>query len=215
MAMTHEIVSQKEFKQSVFDPSLWVIILGNIITIVLAIAQQWPMGQILWVYWGQSVMIGVINFFRILSLKEFTTDGMKQNGQPVPETQSAKKSIAFFFAIHYGFFHFVYFIFLWQDLPLSRLPASELMLLLLLIFGFFSSHGFSYRYNLDKDFKDKKPNLGTIMFYPYLRIIPMHLTIIFGSMMFSTASLVFFMLLKTAADAGMHMVEHHLFRKKA
>lgn len=50
------------------------------------------------------------------------------------------------------------------------------------------------------------------MFYPYLRIIPMHLTIIFGHAMDQSA-MVLFMILKTLADAGMHMIEHHLFRK--
>lgn len=54
--------------------------------------------------------------------------------------------------------------------------------------------------------------LGTLMFYPYLRIIPMHLTIIFGSMM-GEGKVVLFMILKTVSDAAMHMVEHALFRK--
>jgi len=84
-----------------------------------------------------------------------------------------------------------------------------------MIFGFMGSHGFFYRYNLQNDFKDQKPNLGTIMFYPYLRIIPMHLTIIFGSMLNTGGAVFLFMLLKTFADAGMHIVEHHLFRRKS
>ena len=45
-----------------------------------------------------------------------------------------------------------------------------------------------------------KPNLGKLMFLPYLRIIPMHLTIIFGIMGDSTFSIVFFVALKTVAD---------------
>ena len=202
-------------KDSVFDTSLWIIILSNVVSIVMAVVQNWDIGLIMWAYWAQSVIIGAINVYRILSLKEFTTDGMKQNGKPVPETMGAKAGVAGFFAMHYGFFHFIYMIFLIGLFPPTQISTDELMMLLLIIFGFFSAHGFSYRYNLNKDFKHKKPNLGTIMFYPYLRIIPMHLAIIFGSMMVSTASLIFFMLLKTAADAGTHMVEHHLFRKKA
>lgn len=64
------------------------------------------------------------------------------------------------------------------------------------------------------DFRDKKPNLGTLVFYPYLRIIPMHLTILWGTQMGGGAML-FFMLIKTVADAGMHIVEHNLFRQPA
>ena len=201
-------------KDTLLDPSLWAVILGNILSIIIAIVQEWPIGQILWVYWAQSVIIGIINVYRILSLKEFSTDNFRSNGQQVPETQKAKKSVASFFAMHYGFFHFIYFIFLLGLAPLSDINFEELSLLLLIIFGFVGSHGFSYRYNLNKDFKHQKPNLGTIMFYPYMRIIPMHLTIIFGSMMASTGTLALFMILKTIADGGMHMVEHHMFRRK-
>lgn len=201
-------------KETVIDLSLWGIIASNIISIILAVAQQWPLGQILWVYWGQSVIIGIINVYRILSLKEFSTENFSSNGSRVPETAAAQKSTAIFFAFHYGFFHFIYFIFLLGLAPLTDISMDQLMFLLLVILGFTSAHGFSYRYNLSRDFKHQKPNLGTIMFYPYLRIIPMHLTIIFGSMMVSTGALVLFMILKTIADGGMHMVEHHLFRKK-
>ena len=49
------------------------------------------------------------------------------------------------------------------------------------------------------------------MFYPYARIIPMHLTIIFGSSFGGTLPL--FLVLKTFADAIMHVVEHNVLRK--
>ena len=55
-----------------------------------------------------------------------------------------------------------------------------------------------------------KPNLGVLMFYPYLRILPMHLTILLGSM-FSSA-LPLFIVLKTGADLGMHAIEQRIFR---
>jgi hypothetical protein len=61
-----------------------------------------------------------------------------------------------------------------------------------------------------QDYK-KKPNLGTMMFYPYLRIIPMHLAIILGAA-FPLGALPFFMLLKTGADLGMHEIERRMFR---
>ena len=47
------------------------------------------------------------------------------------------------------------------------------------------------------------------MFTPYLRIVPMHLTIIFGGLMAHTnAGLLLFGVLKTVADVAMHAVEH-------
>lgn len=194
------------------DPSLWGVIAGNIISIYLAIKYDWPLHQIMWVYWAQSVIIGVMNVIRMLSLKEFSTENLRQNGQRVPETQAAKRGIAGFFALHYGMFHFVYAIFLWQEQPLNALSMNEVMLMMLGVSAFVGSHSFSLMHNMQSDFREAKPNLGTLMFYPYLRIIPMHLAIIFGGMIESLGLLIF-MGLKTLADAGTHMVEHYLFQK--
>jgi hypothetical protein len=75
---------------------------------------------------------------------------------------------------------------------------------------FFINHLFSYIYNRPKD--TKKQNIGSLMVYPYIRIIPMHLTIIFGPV-FPNAALPFFLMLKTFADCTMHIVEHNVLRK--
>lgn len=54
-----------------------------------------------------------------------------------------------------------------------------------------------------------------MMMLPYLRIIPMHLTILIGGAISSGGGLMIgFMGLKTAADYGMHIAEHHLMRKR-
>jgi len=46
------------------------------------------------------------------------------------------------------------------------------------------------------------------MFFPYARIIPMHLTIIFG-MLLGKGAIVLFLTLKTLADMIMHVLEHN------
>jgi len=204
--------SQKNPYMRLSDPSLWGVILGNVVSIYLAMSQGWPLAQIMWIYWGQSVIIGVMNVIRMLSLKNFTTKGMSQNGSPVPETMKAKAGIAGFFAIHYGFFHLGYAFFLWQEQPLDALTMNEALLMMLGLSAFVGSHSFSFMHNFGTDFKQSKPNLGTLMAYPYLRIIPMHLAIIFGSQI-ESLGLIIFMGLKTFADAGTHMVEHYLFQK--
>jgi hypothetical protein len=52
------------------------------------------------------------------------------------------------------------------------------------------------------------------MFYPYVRIIPMHIMIVLGSRFLgdNTLALVMFLLLKTAADVAMHIIEHAMAR---
>ncbi len=78
---------------------------------------------------------------------------------------------------------------------------------------FFVNHLVSYWLN-KKELEMKKPNLGQMMFTPYARIIPMHLTILFGfwiieATTWTPIAIVFFLGLKTAADLVMHLSEHH------
>lgn len=196
------------------DASLWGIVVSNVLTLVLAIIQQWPASEIMWIYWWQSVFIGVANFNRMRTLTEFSTEGFTSNGQRVPETPEGARSTAMFFAMHYGLFHFVYMIFLFSMSAENDLPSPTIVDNILAFFaigGFLASHLFSLRYNAARDFKSKKPNIGALMFYPYLRIIPMHLTIIAGGAL-GAFSLFIFIGLKTLADAGMHVIEHHIFR---
>jgi hypothetical protein len=72
---------------------------------------------------------------------------------------------------------------------------------------FFLHHGFSYFYN--RPGAGKTEDIDALFFYPYARIIPMHLTIILGALI-RAATLPFFLVLKTAADVIMHIYEHRL-----
>ena len=196
------------------DISLFLLILSNIISIIFAYVQGWAAQEVFWIYWGQSVGIGIINFIRIRNLKEFSTENFKMGNSRPPETEETKNQVSWFFLLHYGCFHVGYFIFLLVDYPLSLLSGDKFIFIIILIAAFFMTHRFSYAHNIKTDFKGKKPNIGTLMFYPYLRIIPMHLSIIIGGLLGTAGGLLFFMVLKTFADAGMHMIEHHIFRKK-
>jgi hypothetical protein len=201
------------------DVSLWTLVLGNFYSIYLAFAQDWPLGEILWIYWAQSVIIGISNYIRMMSLKEFTTGGMQAGGKPVPETPEGKRMTANFFAIHFGLFHFVYAVFLYAQMPLDDIPPGDILLLGTCVGAFALSHGFSLVHNGNKDFRAKKPDIGLLLFYPYLRIVPMHLVIIFGTMitmllgdMGESIVIVLFMLMKTVADGLMHMAERFIFQ---
>ena len=108
-----------------------------------------------------------------------------------------------FFLVHYGIFHAVYAGFIlsggtpyWPDVLLSG-PA------------FFANHLFSYFVNRNRAAR-RIPNIGSMMFFPYIRIIPMHVFIVFGAFAAGPHfSLVFFLILKTLADEAMHAIEHY------
>ncbi len=77
-------------------PSTWMIVFSNVIVIFFAIVDNLSAFEVLWIYWFQSVIIGVFNFIRIISLKEFTTTGFRRSGNELPPTKAAKFSTAIF-----------------------------------------------------------------------------------------------------------------------
>lgn len=170
------------------DLSAITLILSNLLVISLALIQNWDISTLLWVYWIQSIIIGFFQFFRILSLKTFT---------------------AFFFVFHYGFFHFIYAIFLSNFFQNS--PGLNLQDLLLGSAIFFANHLSSFIQNRVQDEK-LKPNIGTLLFQPYIRIIPMHLVLILGIILENQGKLIFFLILKTLADLITHTIKHKTVR---
>jgi len=199
------------------DWSLWLLLLSNAVTVVLAVTQGWNVLALMWVYWFQNIVIGFFNFVRIRQLKEFSTEGFSINGRPAEPTQETKNHVARFFLLHYGIFHLVYFIFLlifslngmFGSVGENALNVADLKYIIPTALLFLGNHVFSYFYNRPRDTGRQK--IGSLMFYPYARIIPMHLTIILGA--FLGGGLLLFLLLKTLADAIMHVVEHRVLLK--
>jgi len=200
----------KSFKDYfLFDTSTISLLVSNLIVLVLALIQGWDLTTLLIVYWFQSVIIGFFNFFRILALKNFSTENFTINDRQVQPTQGTKIFTAFFFAFHYGFFHFVYFIFISANLAANLLANQARIDGLYILSGiviFGVNHFFSFRHNKLVD-EQQKQNIGSLMFMPYIRIIPMHIIMIFGTVL-GAGSLFIFLVLKTIADMVMHTVKH-------
>jgi hypothetical protein len=78
--------------------------------------------------------------------------------------------------------------------------------------------------NSRKEQSDELPNIGLIMFAPYARIIPMHLTIILGGFIgaagsiFSTNTnlsiIILFIGLKTVVDLFTHSIDFKKLKKQ-
>jgi hypothetical protein len=198
-------------RQLYSDRSVTALLLSNFVTIVLAVYQQWDVHVLMWIYWGQSVVIGYFNVHRILDLQEFSTKNFRINGKAVEPTRGTQRQVAGFFALHYGFFHFAYMIFLATETGTTG--AFPLFSVMLCIAVFYINHRFSYRYNRAGE-QARVPNIGSIMFFPYVRIIPMHLMIITAGTFFGIGQgpLLAFLLLKTGADVAMHVIEHAMAR---
>lgn len=190
------------------------ILIGNLFTVAIALWQGWDLAPMMAVYWCQSVIIGVFNFARMLLLKRFCTEGFTSNGRPVPETAAGKRSTALFFAVHFGFFHLGYLVFLFAQGAWTSAPGdTDLLWIGSAVGAFLLAHAFSFRQNVAADLRGK-PNLGTMMFLPYARVVPMHLTIVLGASLVSgPLGVLFFSGLKILADLLMHHVEHRVLQK--
>ncbi len=149
------------------DSSTIILFLSNIIVIIVAVTQNWNIFQIMFVYWIQSIIIGIFSFLKIITAKSFF-------------------AVLIFF-VNYGLFHLIYF----------RLIASNYNILInssfiwLSALIFFGNHLFSFIVNY------KKKNIKNTFHLANLRVIPMHAILMFSrSSIAGTIGLVFFFTIK-------------------
>lgn len=210
------------------DRALYAIIGSNALVIIFAIGLDWGVLPLLWPFWMQSLIIGYYARKRILALQDFCTEGFKINNRSVDPTPATARSTANFFALHYGFFHLVYLFFLVgmsssvgadgtvpitnestgqvSQVYMGHVDTIDFLSFALLAVTFWRSHRSSHREHVQADLAGK-PNLGKLMFMPYARILPMHLTLILAAA-FGGGAVWVFAVLKTVADVIMHKFEH-------
>lgn len=159
--------------------SVWSLLLSNLLIALFTIIEKQSVLNVLWIYWFQSVIIGVFNFFKIISLKEYTVDGLKMNNRVLTKSKSAKTGVAIFFLFHYGFFHFVYAMFLSAFVSMEGISGGiiDFAFILLTSLIFFVNYLVEYIFSFRRD-QAIVFSLPKVMMSPYKRIIPMHLTII-------------------------------------
>ncbi|MBF0485201.1 MAG: hypothetical protein HQL16_01675 [Candidatus Omnitrophica bacterium] len=204
---------QSFFKHIIKDPSsLWLLV-SNLLTILLAIWQHWNAGTIFFIYWCQSVIIGLFTVLSILS------SILVFSGAPLSSPPNRWSWIAFkicwaaFFVLHYGFFHFCYF-----QIFEEMFRHAESREVFVGVCIFFLTHLFSWVYHKSWEGKKNVMRFAAFMYQPYVRIIPMHITIILGVgvLMYSqtsfgnTALVSLFLIVKTWMDLQMHLVEERM-----
>ncbi|MCB0708789.1 MAG: hypothetical protein KDC15_05305 [Chitinophagaceae bacterium] len=161
---------------------------------------------VVWIYWIQSVIIGFFNFIDLLTIKNYDPGTAKLNGQPITEKNVG--CLPWFFLLHYGLFHFVYGIFLLIKFSILKVDKSFL-LIGVAAFLAESLAGFIRRKTAEQE---KKFNIGSLFFLPYLRIIPMHLIIMVPAFLGVEPSIVF-LVLKTIADIFSFILYQRMWQK--
>ena len=97
------------------------LIFANVVTIMLAILGNWDLITVLFIYWSQSVIIGLFAVISMLGADTATLAGnLDKPLKDLGRTQRCstrhiwlyKISLAGFFTLHYGLFHWGYFTFI-------------------------------------------------------------------------------------------------------
>jgi hypothetical protein len=187
--MEEQPIFDKTFpdKRKGFYLALVTLLISNVITVFLAFYYGFDLINILWIYWFQSLIIGLVNVIEILALKKFSTEGIKPS---LPaDKPSSKFQVAFIFTMTYGLFHLAYAIFLTvfftifikgTGLNWNMIIIGSLAFFIHYIIQFFS---FSIKNN-----SSNIPSLAKLVIRPFYRIIPMHLTIIVAVWIFLIGS---------------------------
>ncbi len=173
------------------------LLLSNAATVLAALFFHWDVGQLLWPYWIQSVIVGWYARKRIANLPDDGAGRAASRERTDSEEESGTLSFGSFFALHYGFFHLLYAGFLHEMHPVAGL--GEGLALAACGVSFALSQRATYLVQHAADLRSP-PAVAALMALPYLRVVPMHLAILAGSAFSGAGALLFFAALKTAAD---------------
>jgi hypothetical protein len=202
------------------------LIFANIATIGLAILGNWDLATVMFIYWAQSIIIGIFTVVSLLGADTAALEGDLQ--KPIDERGASDKitsrfvwfykcMLAGFFTLHYGLFHWGYYSFIVESGLFGTVNFSDPNIWLSC--GLFFANHFYSHITFRHEGSKGAGYVNEQFFTPYRRIIPMHLTIIFGSIVifalqvFGIEStlpvLVLFLLLKTYSDITAHLIKHY------
>ena len=188
------------------------LLLANAATLGAAFVLHWDLGWLLWPYWIQSVIVGWYARRRMLALDRFSTEGFTSSGRRVAENDAGKRSTATFFALHYGCFHLAYLAFLCKEHPVADLRSLAVLVACGVSFGLSQRETYAAQHAADLR---GRPNLGTLMFAPYLRVVPMHLAILAGVNATGGVASWLFCGLKTRSDLLLDRIDRHMAIRSA
>jgi len=188
------------------------LLLSNAATLGAAFVLHWDLGWLLWPYWIQSVIVGWYARRRMLALDRFSTEGFTSSGRRVAEDDSGKRSTATFFALHYGCFHLAYLAFLCKVHPVADLRSAAVLMACGVSFALSQRETYAVQHAADLR---GRPNLGALMFTPYLRVVPMHLAILVGGNAAGSVALWVFSGLKTVSDLLLDRIDRHMAIRSA
>jgi hypothetical protein len=163
----------------------------------------------------ENIIIGLMNIFKMKKaegeLLPGETQKLKQfsiNGKIIQDV--GKKFLIPFFIFHYGIFTLVHGIFV---VIMFGFPNQSFSYILATFALLFLSHYISYRINYIGKREYMNISVGKLFYYPYNRVIIMHITILIGGMLVQSLgspiyALIVMIIAKIILDLKYHNKEH-------
>ncbi len=181
------------------DPSFWALVGINVLFIYEFRNNHSQYHTLIWLFWCQSILIGFFTFLDMVTTRNWKAEPV--TNEPNKSMLSRRGCWPGFFVLHYGFFHLVYFIFLYAETPANSIDYSfikyAMLGLLLTQVIFFTQQKIRYNH-IPRE-------IGSLLAMPYLRIVPMHLTILLPKF-FDLKPAIVFLVLKAMLDVACHLI---------
>lgn len=199
-----------DLRETIKDPSALLLVFTNLITIFLTIVQSWNFITIVWIYWCQSVVVAILHLIRIKTYQYRSLKGVYINNVPIESAEEFKSKILGYFTFFYLIYFFIggiLIILISNNFKMDNLNVDyDYYAIFLTAILFFINHLFSFFYNRNKEIKSQ--NIRKLVYFPILRIIPIHIVIILG-MFVGKSIFPLFLLLKIIYDVSAHSIEHY------
>jgi hypothetical protein len=226
-SMQLPIISRALTGDLVYNIPVLSLICANIATIIMAILGNWDLATVMFIYWVQSIIIG---FFTVLGMLLITVPPPVPDLEPPVQQPERPRTIYIrnpwmvkcllvgIFALPYGIFHWAYYTFIVDSgiFGIVHFSGTGIWFSCSL---FFANHLYSFIFYNHQRFHDGMDIAGEL-FTPFRRIIPMHMTIIFGGILLLILTfigiqstlpvLVLSLVIKTSADVTAHRNKHQL-----
>ena len=199
-----------DFRKVLRTPTGISLMLSNLLTIILAFLFSWEVSTILIIFWVEGLIMTLFAYFRIRSLKSFSTEGYFIKGRQAPETEKTRNSFAdSFLALSLllnagtGMALSVLIIMGTQHSFARTNPFAGIPFILLMAGVFFVNQLYSHNYT--QKHPKNKPKIKAIEDSIIQRFFLMETVIMLGGLFFIFTSLqgiplLLFLLLKTFAD---------------
>ena len=190
------------------DPSFWLLIGINTALVYQYYQHPEAFTTLIWLYWSQSIVMGFFTFLDILTAPKLTpeefaavvAESVKNEENRKLVKQVTKISSAFGFLFFFGVLHLFYLIFI---ATMKRSGPFDWNMYKYFLCAFVAGQALTFIQHKIQQRKSR-PNLGPSTLIPFVRLLPLHLTIILPTFL-KVGDMGFFLIVRSVADIVMYV----------